>query len=141
MTELTKKKITLSWIKNLQFLAEDEHGHSIVLDTDIDGGGNNSGFRPLDLLLVSLAGCMSMDIVAIVKKKGGRISSFKMILEGERSKEHPKRFVKINYKIICQGDYKDEDLQRAFELSRDKYCSVLHTIKNPPAIEFEIGRE
>jgi len=135
------KKITLSWRKNLQFLAQDEYGHSLVVDTDQAGGGDDAGFRPLDLLLVALAGCMAMDIVAIVRKKGGKISSYKMCLEGERATEHPKRFIKITYKLMGQGEYKDEDLQRAFELSRDKYCSVFHTLKNPPSFEFSLGRE
>lgn len=135
------KKITLSWRKNLQFLAQDEFGHNLIVDTDQESGGDNLGFRPLDLLLVALAGCMAMDIVAIVRKKGGKIDSCKMSLEGERAAEHPKRFTKITYKLIAAGDYKDDDLQRAFELSRDKYCSVLHTLKNTPAFEFTLGRE
>jgi len=83
---------------------------------------------------------MAMDIVVIMRKKGDKINSYKMILEGERAEEHPKRLTKITYKIICQGDYKDEDLQRAFELSRDKYCSVFHTIKNSPEFQFRLQK-
>ncbi len=138
---MNKKKITITLIKKLQFIAEDEFKHSIILDSDQESGGDDTGFRPLDLLLTALAGCMAMDIVAILRKKGGKISLFKMILEGERAEEHPKRFIKIVYRIVCQGDFQDQDLQRAFELSRDKYCSVLHTIKNPPQFEFILSRE
>jgi putative redox protein len=136
-----KKRITLAWIKKNQLVAEDEFGHSLVLDSDKESGGDDSGFRPLDLLLIALAGCMAMDIVAIVTKKRGKISSYRMVLEGELTEDHPKRFTKISYVISARGDYRDDDFQRAFELSRDKYCSVLHTLKTPPEFEFKIARD
>ncbi len=92
----------------------------------------------MDLLLVALAGCMGMDIVSILKKKGGKIKDFEMVLSGEKNPEHPRRYLKIRYEIRCEGDYKREDLLRAFELSWDRYCSVLATLKNPPEFEFNI---
>ncbi len=131
--------IILTWNKKgLQFTAQDEENHTITVDTDIGSGGLNQGFKPMELLLVALGGCMGMDIVAILQKKGGRIDSFKMALRGERNPEHPKRYLKIFYEIDCKGEYKREDLVRAFELSRDKYCSVLATLKNPPEFHFSV---
>ncbi|MEO0123013.1 MAG: OsmC family protein [candidate division WOR-3 bacterium] len=131
--------ITLTWNKKgLQFTAQDQQNHSIIVDTDTETGGFGQGFKPMDLLLVALAGCMGMDIVAILQKKGGKIDSFKMVLKGEKNPEHPRRYVKIFYEIECKGDYKREDLVRSFELSRDKYCSVLATLKNQPEFEFKI---
>jgi len=131
--------VTLIWNKKgLQFTARDEQGHNIIVDTDIESGGLGQGFKPMELLLVALAGCMGMDIVAILQKKGGKIDSFRMVLKGEKNPEHPKRYLKIYYEIECKGDYKREDLLRSFELSRDKYCSVLATLKNPPAFEFRV---
>ncbi|MEO0136513.1 MAG: OsmC family protein [candidate division WOR-3 bacterium] len=131
--------ITLHWNKKgLQFTAEDEEHHQIIVDTDIQSGGLNQGFKPMDLLLVALAGCMGMDIVAILQKKGGKIDSFRMVLKGEKNSEHPRRYLRIIYEIECKGDYRREDLIRSFELSRDKYCSVLATLKNPPQFEFNI---
>lgn len=131
--------ITLTWNKKgLQFTARDEQNHSIIVDTDKEFGGFNHGFKPMELLLVALASCMGMDIVAILQKKGDKIDTFKMTLKGEKIPEHPKRYLKILYEIDCKGDYKRENLLRAFELSRDKYCSVLATLKNPPDFEFNI---
>ncbi len=131
--------IILKWNKKgLQFTAHDEKNHSIVVDTASESGGFDQGLAPMDLLLVALAGCMSMDIVAILQKKGGKIDDFQMVLKGEKNPEHPKRYVRIEYEINCKGDYKNEILHRAFELSRDKYCSVLATVKNPPEFEFNI---
>ena len=130
--------IKLNWTKELQFEAEDEKGHKIIVDTAREDGGLDEGITPLQLLLVSLAGCMAMDIVAILRKKGGRIDKFQMILDGKRADQNPKRYTKITYQIKCEGDYKREDLVRAYELSRDKYCSVLATVKDPPEFEFLI---
>ncbi|MCX7995161.1 MAG: OsmC family protein [candidate division WOR-3 bacterium] len=131
--------ITLIWNrKGLQFVASDEAGHQIIVDTDIESGGFNQGFKPMELLLVALAGCMGMDIVSILQKKGGKIDSFKMVLKGEKNPEHPRRYLKIIYEIECKGEYRREDLIRSFELSRDKYCSVLATLKNPPEFEFNL---
>lgn len=131
--------ITLNWSKNgLQFIAHDAENHKIIVDTDTGSGGFNQGFKPMDLLLVALAGCMGMDIVSILQKKGGKIDHFQMVLSGEKKPDHPRRYIKISYNIKCEGNFRREDLVRSFELSRDKYCSVLATLKNPPEFEFNI---
>lgn len=130
--------IKLNWKKELQFEAEDEKGHKIIVDTARENGGLDEGIAPMQLLLVSLGGCMAMDIVAILRKKGGKIEKFHLTVDGKKTDEHPKRYSKITYQIKCEGNYKREDLIRAHELSRDKYCSVLATVKNPPEFEFII---
>lgn len=130
--------IRLTWAKGLQFTAEDDHDHKIVVDTEKEFGGLDQGFRPMDLLLVSLASCMGMDIAGILKKKGGKIDSFVIDVEGIRAKDHPHKFTKITVTMKCEGDYKREDLLRSFELSRDKYCSVTATLGDKPELEFII---
>ena len=129
-------KLTLT--KGLQFMAEDDHNHKIVVDTDTEFGGLDQGFRPMDLLLVSLAGCMGMDIVGILKKKGGKINGFSIEVEGVRADDHPHRFTKITVEFKCEGDYRRGDLLRSFELSRDKYCSAIATLDHKPEIEFVV---
>jgi putative redox protein len=131
-------KILLTRTKGLQFIAQDETGHKIVVDTEKEKGGFDEGIIPLRLLLISLAGCMAMDIVAIVQKKGGKFTRFEMELEGVQSEKHPKRYTKIIYNFKCEGDFKREDLLRAFELSRDQYCSVLATLTNPVEFVFNL---
>ena len=130
--------IKVSWSKGLQFIAEDEYNHKIIVDTSKDFGGFDQGFRPMDLLLVSLAGCMAMDIVSILQKKGGKIDKFEIAVDGNKTQEHPKKYEKIIVNIKCEGDYKREDLLRSFELSRDKYCSATATLGSKPEIEFLI---
>jgi len=129
-------KLTLN--KGIQFIAEDEHNHKIVVDTKQDLGGFDQGFRPMDLFLVAQAGCMGMDIAYILKKKGGKIDKFEITIQGQRAQKHPKRYEKIIVKFVCEGNYKRQDLVRSFELSRDKYCGVTATLKLCPNIEYVI---
>jgi len=130
--------IKLFLSKGLQFIAEDELNHQIIVDTDKEFGGFDQGIHPIEFLLVSLGACMGMDIVGILKKKGGKIDRFEITVKGERAEQHPRAYKKIVVTIDCQGDYKREDLLRSFELSRDKYCSAYATLKSCPDIEFVI---
>ena len=127
--------VRLTLDKGLQFTVNDDHGHTMVIDTKKDVGGFDQGVRPMDLLLVSLAGCMGMDIVSILKKKGGKIDTFEITVNGERAPAHPKQYEKITMTFRCTGDYRREDLLRAHELSRDKYCGAYATLQHPPEIE------
>ncbi len=131
-------KVELNWIKGLQFIARDELGHEIILDTKKEVGGTETGFQPVELLLVSLAGCMAFDIVSILQKKRANLKTLNAVVEGERYFEHPKRYTKIQVRFKTNQEVNRQDLIRAFELSRDKYCSILATLKNPPEIEFQL---
>jgi putative redox protein len=131
--------IKVAWsTEGLHFNVHDEHGNTTTIDTAKEWGGLDKGFRPAELLLVSLAGCMAMDIVSILQKKGGRITSFTATVQGERAEKHPKAYEKIVVTFDCQGEYAQEDLERSFELSRDKYCGVFATLNTPPTIEFKL---
>lgn len=133
-------KVRLKWIEDLKFLAEDEHDHSLVLDPGMEGQ-NGVGIRPMLLVLMGLGGCMGGDIVSILRKKRVDLKGFEVELEGERAAEHPKPWTTIKVRIKVKGEVPREALDRAFELSRDKYCSVFATMKNPPEVSFEVGVE
>jgi putative redox protein len=128
--------VKLTRIQGLQFQAEDDYNHKIIVDTEKAFGGLDQGFRPMDLMLVSLAACMGMDIVSILQKKGGKIEDFVIVTTGAKATDHPHKFTKITVRIKCEGGYKREDLLRSFELSRDKYCSVVATLIDKPELEF-----
>jgi len=131
--------VKITWVRGLQFHAEDDYNHEIVVDTEKAFGGLDQGFRPMDLMLVSLAACMGMDIVSILQKKGGKINGFIVETTGVKAVDHPHRFTKITVRIKCDGKFKQEDLVRSFELSRDKYCSVVATLSEKPELEFVVG--
>ena len=131
----------LTWAGAATFVASDTRGHSIVLDVKTEFGGNDAGVQPLDLILFSLAGCMGYDIVSILNKKRANLQRFTVEVDGDRAAEQPHRFTKLRLKFRANREVDQADIQRAFELSRDKYCSALATLKTPPEFEFDVGTE
>ena len=128
----------LIWTKEGKFIAEDEFGHSFVLEAVPPEGKPLGGFKPVSLLLYALAGCMAYDIVSILKKKRASVTGFTVEMTGEQHSEHPRRFTKISCEFKAEGDVKLTDMQRSFELSRDKYCSVLATLRQSPEVDFKL---
>jgi len=135
------QKVELKWIDGLRFVVNDENKHSLVLDIKAEIGGTETGFQPVDLILVSLGGCMALDMVSILQKKRVNLKDMVVTIEGERANEHPKRYTNITLKIKTNKEVLQADVQRALELSRDKYCSVLSTLQIPPEIKFELITE
>lgn len=131
----------LHWVEKLTFVATDSFGHSVVLDTTEDQNGDGRGIKPMELLLMSLAGCMAMDIVSILKKKRAELKRLTAELEGVRSTTDPKRFTDIKVVFKANREVKIEDLRRSMELSRDKYCSVSATLQVAPMVSYEVALE
>lgn len=131
--------IKLEYLKGLQFKAysDTNSNYSILLDTSKEAGGNEEGIKPTDLILVGLAGCSSMDIVSILKKKKQNITSYKANVTGERAETHPRVFTKMVITYEIKGkDIDEQAVKRAIELSKDKYCSVWAMLKNAVDIEW-----
>lgn len=121
-------KSTINWAGDLAFNGMTPSGHELKMDAAQEVGGHNTGARPTELLLHSIAGCTGIDIVMILKKMRLEPQSFKMEIEGARAEEHPKRFTDFHIHYILEGDLPEEKVVRAVELSKDKYCSVAHSL-------------
>ncbi len=95
----------------------------------------------MEALLLSLAGCMGVDVLAILKKSRVPLSSLEIFTEGERAPEAPERFTRIRMVFRVEGVEEDHlpRLERAIHLSVEKYCSVFHTLRED--IEFETAIE
>jgi putative redox protein len=132
-------EIELNHVKNLQFegFSSSNKSYKILLDTSKDVGGDEEGIRPTELLLISLAGCSSMDIISILKKKRQNIASFNVKVKGDRALEHPRVFTKIYITYIIKGlDIDESAVKRAIELSKDKYCTIWAMLKKAADIEW-----
>lgn len=127
--------ITLDWIKDLQFAASDENGHGIVVESKKEG--TPSGFTPMQLLLIAQAGCMAMDVVSILKKKRVDLTDFRVLMDGTRAEEHPKRFTDMNFVFEAKGNVTKEAVEEAIKMSKEKYCSVSATIQNGVKMSIE----
>lgn len=116
-------KAKVNWNKNMSFTGRAETGFEVPLDTYPAFGGENGGFRPLELMALSLVGCTAMDVLSILKKKRQELTDFEVRVDTERADEHPKVFTEANIEYLVSGHGVDEKaLARAIELSATRYC-------------------
>jgi putative redox protein len=122
--------VKVKWIDGVRFVASDDKGHSVVMDVSKEHGGEGSAFGPMQLLLVALGGCTGIDIVGIMRKQRQKLTSFEILVSGERVAEHPRVYGKIHVEYRLKGEgLTEKAVQRAIQLSVDTYCSVGATIK------------
>jgi putative redox protein len=116
-------------VAGMEFEAEAGSGHHLTLDAAEHGGGNDRGFRPMELLLVGLAGCTAMDVIAILRKKRQHVTNYEVQVRGERAEEHPMVYTDVTVEHIITGHNVDPSaVARAVELSETKYCGAGATI-------------
>jgi putative redox protein len=112
------------------FEAKDVNGHTVRMDTSVEGGGTNFGVRPMQMLLMGLGGCSGIDIVSILKKQRQTIDGFSMKIEGEREAgKEPSIWQNVTIVFELTGNIDPDKAKRACELSMDKYCSVAETLR------------
>ena len=133
-----KTKIDCAWKQDMTFEAE-VNGFKIMLDAEPAVGGLNNGPRPKPLTLVSLAGCTGMDVISILKKMRAEPEFFNVSVEGELTEEHPRYYHKIHVIYELKGNDLDiEKIEKAVNLSRDRYCGVFALLRAGSEITYEI---
>ena len=109
----------------MRFDVETGSGHHVILDTAEQDGGQDSGPRPMEMLLVALATCAGMDIISILRKKRQQISGYELRVHGMRAEKHPKVFLEITVEHFFTGhNIRPEAVERAIELTEDRYCGA-----------------
>jgi len=115
----------VKWIGDAAFVGESGSGHAVVMDGPPDHGGRNIGPRPMEMLLIGLGACSSVDVVGILRKARQDVIHCEVKLEAERADAVPAVFTKINLVFVVSGrGLKETHVKRAVELSADKYCSA-----------------
>ncbi len=126
------------WKAGLQFEGT-SGGHIVQLDGIAEAGGEDMGFRPMNLLLVSLCGCTAMDVISVLKKMRQDVTGFAVAATGQRAAEHPRVFTDIEVVYTVSGRNLDPELvQKAVTLSRDKYCSVEGMLKQSVNMTYRV---
>jgi putative redox protein len=114
------------WQDGLRFESAGRGGAAVVLDGDAEAGPS-----PMEALLMALVGCMGVDVVDILRKMRVPLAGLVVRADGDRRAEPPRRFtaIRLSYRADGVPAADREKLQRAVDLSRDTYCSVLHTLQ------------
>ena len=130
ITPLTKA--TLTWSRDLIFAGTTPQGYDLDFDADAQWG-----CKPTEALLLSLGGCMAVDIVSILKKMRMEITLFRIDLKGERNPDPPQYFTAVEMTLRLSGRNLDSRrIDRAIALSREKYCSVYNSLR--PDLDLKI---
>lgn len=129
------------WHDGLTFTGTADSGFAVALGADQEVGGANDGFRPMELMAVSLAGCTAMDVISILRKKRQEVTAFEVGVRAQRAKEHPKVFTRavIKYEVTGHG-IQESALRRAIELSSQAYCPAQGMLAKvmPMKLEYQI---
>ena len=116
---------TVRWINGMMMVGESASGHAIVMDGPEELGGKNLGVRPMELLLLGMGGCTTVDVVSTLKKMRENVQDCRVEISAKRADEHPKVFTAIHLHFIVEGDnLNDKKITKAVSLSADKYCSA-----------------
>lgn len=135
---MSTPSVRLRWSgEGLVFNGETDDGPAIILDSD-----GKAGPSPTQLLLFSLAGCMGVDVRLILEKSRVPVDSLEVIVEGERVPSPPRRFNALRLVYVIKGPAEADEgkIERAVQLSKDKYCSVLHTLREDVTLDIRIER-
>lgn len=118
-------KARARWVEGMAFMGEAGSGHAVMMDGAPEYGGRNIGIRPMEMLLIGLAGCTGFDVVSILKKGRESVTGCDVEVEAQRAETDPKVFTKIHlsYRISGKGLSRDK-AERAVTLSKEKYCSA-----------------
>jgi putative redox protein len=118
-------KARARWVEGMAFMGEAGSGHAVIMDGAPEYGGRNIGIRPMEMLLIGLAGCTGFDVVQILKKGREAVTGCEVEVEAERATEDPKVFTRIHiaYRVSGRG-LAQAKAERAVSLSKEKYCSA-----------------
>jgi len=133
-----KKVVNTQWKSDMKFDSLVD-GHHVTIDASPESGGTNEGPRPKALMLTALAGCTGMDVVSILKKMRVEVERFNIEVSAEETEEHPKHFTHMH--IVYRFGGKDlplDKLQKAVELSQDRYCGVSFMYRKAMEVTHEI---
>lgn len=135
MADSDTRQVRLHWAgEGLRFEGGPDGGFQMGVDS-----AGETGQSPMQLLLMSVAGCMAIDVVLILQKSRIPLEGLEVNAVGVRANEVPKRYDSVRLEYVVTGPGEDDmtKVDRAIELSRDKYCSVLHTLD--PELDFDVS--
>ena len=133
--------ISVNWVDGMLMVGKSDSGHSITMDGPPEIGGDNLGVRPMEMLLLGVAGCTMIDVVTTLKKMRQELTHCETKVNAERADDHPKVFTDIHIHFLVKGnDLDSKKVEKAITLSAEKYCSASIMLGKTASIshDFEI---
>ena len=133
--------ISVNWVDGMLMVGKSHSGHSITMDGPPEIGGENLGVRPMEMLLLGVAGCTMIDVVSTLKKMRQDLTQCETKVNAERANDHPKVFTDIHIQFVIKGKDLDQNkVDKAITLSAEKYCSASIMLGKTASIthDFEI---
>jgi putative redox protein len=122
---------SVRWIGEQKFVATGPSGHAITLDSDRE---SNKAPGPMEFVLLALGACTATDVVTILEKKRQKLESLEVVCSGERAKESPTVWAKLEILYRLRGKLDEAAVKHAIQLSEDKYCSVAAMLKKSATV-------
>ncbi|MBT8315526.1 MAG: OsmC family protein [Maribacter sp.] len=130
--------ITTKWLGNMTFESNNPSGHDLKIDIAKEDGGDGNGFRPKALMLSSLAGCSGLDVASLMKKMKLEVEEFTIETIANLTDEHPKFYDRVKIEYHFHGkNLNEKKLQRAVDLSIEKYCGVMEMFREFAELEID----
>ncbi len=131
-------RATVTWQKDQQYDAESNSGHHVTMDAD---SAHLAGASPMELVLMALCGCTSVDVVSILHKKREPLTSLTVSAVAEQSTEIPRVFTHIQLTYRIGGNVSPKAAEDAVSLSKNKYCSVSKMLEKSATIDWVITHD
>ncbi|GAB4533451.1 MAG: OsmC family protein [Anaerolineales bacterium] len=136
--------VQVNWHGGLSFTGTAPSGFEVNLGADPASGGANDGFRPMELMAISLAGCTAMDVISILRKKRQDVTDFRVQVHADQAGQHPHVFTQavIEYRVTGR-DVDEQAVVRAIELSATRYCPAQNMLNKvmPITLQYRIFDE
>ncbi|HET90149.1 MAG TPA: OsmC family peroxiredoxin [Chloroflexi bacterium] len=130
------KTVRVKWIEKKQFVGTDNTKHSVVMSSQDEENG--TGMSPSQLLMVALGGCTGYDVVEILQKKRQRLTGLEITITGDQEVDPPWTYRKIHIHYDLRGrDLDEKAVRKAIQLSEEKYCSVVATLREAAEITYD----
>ena len=134
----TTNHISTKWLGDMAFESNNPSGQNLIMDAGEDSGGQGKGYRPKALMLSALAGCSGIDVAALIKKMKLEVDSFNIETIANLTDEHPKYYDAVVIEYHFYGKNLNESkLQRAVDLSVEKYCGVMEMFRQFAKLEIK----
>ncbi len=130
-------RMTATWAGGMRFVYESSSGNGLLTDAPVEAGGSNTAPSPMELLILGLIGCTGVDVTSILQKMKEPIEGLVVTAETERAEEHPKVYTKIHLTYHVKGAVNVKKLERAINLSENRYCSASAMLSKTAKITHE----